>query len=496
MNRIRHISTLKAILGSIVLATVIILAFVVIRSGYVFEFDIDELYHANTTYLIAHGYVPFKDFFLPYSPIFHIFMLPLYAISGFTLTTIQWTRLIMIGLFIIRIVGAAMIVRILFGSLAAFLFLPLFLLDPLTGYTSMQIRPDNLMMTVYVFGFLFLSKGLTQNKRQLTLLSGILFGLSLLISIKIFPSIGVLFLILFALWLKLKFHGIKDTAIGFAIPIALFCVYYLTKGLFFSMITNLLIDARAINETLKYPVPMGNFYWPSGATYYGLSFKPVLFQYLWSLPLLAFAGAYATFLEGNYSLSKFIPKNTLRVMLAASLVLQWLSLFFIRSVFIQYYLPITWLFGIFAAVALAKIIHAVEMDKFLYGITLLFLGIVYTYYFIPSLHANIERAKVTGTEQKATITAIWNHVPEVSAVYPGVLFRPLAYPIPYGFTFYDLPQSLFNRYEPIQNYLEKNKVSYLNIDGKPWAQPDESVKQYISSHYIQDKEFPGFWKRK
>jgi len=118
------------------------------------------------------------------------------------------------------------------------------------------------------------------------------------------------------------------------------------------------------------------------------------------------------------------------------------------------------------------------------------------YLLIPSLQANSERAKRSGAEQKMAITAIWNYVPETSAVYPGVLFRPLAYPVPYGFTFYDLPQSIFSRYEPVQNYLKKNDVQYLNIDGKPWALPDETVVQYINAHYAQDKEYPLFWKQK
>lgn len=489
-------STLKTVLGNIVLATVLILAFTVMRSGYVFEFDVDELGHANITYLIANGYAPYKDFFLPYSPLFYIFILPIYSAFGFTLETIEWTRFIMIGLFALRIIGIILLVRMLFGSLASILFLPFFLLDPITGYTSIQIRPDNLMLTVYIFGLLLLAKGLTQNKRLLTLLSGIFLGLAILISIKILPSIGAVFVTLFGIRFMHKFSGMKELILGFFIPVALFCLYYAIEGLFTPMVTNVLVDSRSINETLKYPTPLGNIYWPAPAVYFGLSFKPALFQYLWSLPLLSFAGAYSTFLNFTFTFSKISIKNTLAMLLALSLVLQWLSLFFIRSVFIQYYIPVTWLFAVFAAVALAKIIHAVQVNKLLYGFTLIFCGIVYAYYLVPSLRANIERARVTTAEQKVTITTIWNRIPKTSFVYPGFLFRLLAYPIPYGFTFYDLPQHIFDRYEPIQTYLEKNKVQYLNIDDKPWAQPNESIKQYIKRYYVQDKEFPQIWIRR
>ena len=496
MNLKKHRTTLKLLSGSIFFATILLLAFMVLKSGYFFEFYIDELYHANTAYLIAQGYSPFKDFFLPYSPLFHVSLIPLFTQFGFTLETIQWTRLVMIALFAVRVVTAAVLVRMLFGTLAAILFVPLLLLDPLTEYSSMQIRPDNLMLTVYVVGVWLLTKGLLQKKKYLAFLSGILLGLAILLSIKIAPSMGVILLILTGLRFKYTFTGLRELWLGCILPIAIFCIYYSAKGLLSPMITNLLFDARLINEALKYPVPMGNFYRPSDATTYGLSFKPALFQYLWSLPLLSFAGVYATFQEFDFSFLKFSKKRTIGIILSISLVAQWLSLFFVRSVFIQYYLPVTYLFAIFAAVAVAKIIHTVQIHKFVYTATLLFFSIIYMYLLIPSLQANSERAKRSGAEQKMAITAIWNYVPETSAVYPGVLFRPLAYPVPYGFTFYDLPQSIFSRYEPVQNYLKKNDVQYLNIDGKPWALPDETVVQYINAHYAQDKEYPLFWKQK
>jgi hypothetical protein len=495
MNLRKGTSVLKTIFINIFLASLVLLAFTVIRSGYLFEFDIDELYHANTTYLIAKGYEPFRDFFLPYSPLFHTLILPIFTIFGFTIEAIQWTRVLMIALFLVRIAGAMILVRMLFGKLASVLFLPLLLLDPLTQYASMQIRPDALMMTAYTIGLVFLAKGLMYNKKFFVLISGALLSLALLVSIKILPSLGALFLIILVTSWKRRFLEFVDLLAGFAVPILIFALYYVMKDLFVPMVTNLLFDARAINETLKYPAPIGNFYWPSPRTYFGLSFKPALFQYIWSLPLLAFAGAHATLLHLDYSFAKPSGRRTMQLILAISLVLQWVSLFFVRSVFIQYYLPVTWLFAVFGAVALAKFIHAIEINKVLYVLSLVGMGCVYAYYLIPSLQANVEKMKISGVEQKTTIRKQWQHVPETDAVYPGILFRPLAYPIPYGFTFYDLPPSLFTRYEPIQDYLEKGRVPYLNIDDKPWARPNDVVKQYISSHYVQDEEYTLFWKR-
>lgn len=492
----KGISVLKTIFISIFLASFILLAFTVIRSGYFFEFDIDELYHANTAYHIAKGYEPFRDFFLPYSPLFHALLLPAFTLYGYTLDAVQSMRLEMVILFLVRIVFTTVLVRIVFGWLAALLFLPLFLLDPLTQYASMQIRPDTFMMTVYIVGLVLLTHGLIKSKKSFLYASGALLGIAHLVSIKLIPSLGALFLVLFVFGFRRRFSGFIEVLIGFIVPIMLFTAFYALKGLLIPMTTNLLWDAKAINETLKYPNVLGNFYWPSPRTYFGLSFKPALFQYLWSLPLLAFAGVYGSILHLDFSFSKPSGKNILQIILATSLVLQWLSLFFVRSVFIQYYMPVTWLFAVFSAVALAKFLHTIEINKAIYSVALLCMGCVYVYYLLPSLQANEEKLKITGVDQKRTIQNLWKYVPENSAVYPGILFRPLAYPVPYGFTFYDLPQNLFTRYEPIQYFLEKHNVQYLNIDDKPWAQPDEATKQYILSNYQQDQRFPLFWIRK
>jgi len=495
MNLRKSPSVLKTIFISIFLASIILLAFTVIRSGYFFEFDIDELYHANSVYLLSSGYKPFTDFFLPYSPLFYSFLSPLFHASGFTLDTIQAARVVMIILFVLRIVGASLLIRMLFGKLAALLFLPLFLLDPFTAYVSMQIRPDNFLMTIYVIGLVALTHGLIAQKKYTILLAGIVLGISLIASIKIIPSLGALFLVLFFYRLRYKFIGLFELCIGVGLPIILFSLYYLFNGAFMPMITNLIFDARAINESLKYPVPMGNFYWPSPSTIFGLSFKPILFQYIWALPLLAFAGAYNTLIASDFTSHTLSRKNMFSNVLTVSLGVQWISLFFIRSVFIQYYIPLTWLFALFGAVALATFLHKVKSYKALYIGTLLLFSGMYCIYLVSSIQANFERAKVTGKETKESIRSTWKYIPENQSVYPGVLFRPLAYPIPYGFTFYDLPSDLITRYGPIQNYLEKERVPYLNIDGKPWAQPNDEVKQYISSHYTQDETYPLFWKR-
>lgn len=496
MNLRKGTSVLKTILISIFLASIILLAFTVIRSGYFFEFDLDELYHANTVYLISQGYKPFTDFFLPYSPLFYSFLSPLFHTSGFTLDTIQATRVVMIILFVLRILGASLLIRTLFGKLAAFLFLPLFLLDPFTAYVSMQIRPDNFMMTIYIIGLVVLIHGFIAQKKYVILLAGIILGISLIASIKIVPSLGALFLVLFFYRLRYKFAGLLELCIGISLPIVLFSLYYLFNGAFVPMITNLVFDARAINESLKYPVPMGNFYWPSPSTIFGLSFKPILFQYVWALPLLAFAGAYNTFITSDFTSHTLSRKNMLSSVLAVSLGVQWISLFFIRSVFIQYYIPLTWLFALFGAVAIATILHKVKSNKALYIGTLLLFSGVYCLYLAPSIQANYERAKVIGKETKESILSIWRYIPENQSVYPGVLFRPLAYPIPYGFTYYDLPQSLFRRYAPIEHYLEKNNVKYLNIHERAWALPNEVMKQYVTRHYIQDDTNSLFWVKK
>ena len=152
--------------------TVVLLAWVAISaavSGYHYQFDTDEFHYAQFIYLYANGLRPYLDVYSSVHPaIFQWLMIPVFLIKGFTtIETLYTGRAVMIILLAIRLVCAWYIIRIIFSKRTAVLFLFMFLFDPFAVFTSMQIRPDNLMLTVYTAGLLAFSLALTGNKKLL-----------------------------------------------------------------------------------------------------------------------------------------------------------------------------------------------------------------------------------------------------------------------------------------------------------------------------------------
>src|SRR6185369_426701 len=164
-----------------------------LSSGYHYQFDIDEFFYAQFTYLYAHGFRPYLDVYTSvYPPLFSWIIMPIFWLKGFTFDALYAVRVLMITLLCIRLACCFSILRTVFSKRTAFIFLPLFLFDPFAVFTTMQVRPDNFMLTFFTIGLLFFTQGLVYNRRKPLVLSGLFFGIALLFLTKIIPSLSVL----------------------------------------------------------------------------------------------------------------------------------------------------------------------------------------------------------------------------------------------------------------------------------------------------------------
>jgi len=301
------------ILPVIYVITLLFLLYSIFVSGFHYTFDSDEFAHAQQTYLIATGNKPYSDFFSIYSPILHWLLLPIFTFFGFTFESIIFARLMMIVTFGIRIIISIYLMRLLFGKRTALIFLPLFLFDPFTIFVSMQIRPDNLMMTFFITALLLLYLGLSKKSGKITALSGALISLAFLTSIKILPSVVIIILIL--LIYGIYYHRskiIKQFLLGFFLTMVIFLGYFLFQHSLPQMVQNIFFDPRANSNAISNPVPLGFFHWPNNAFIFGIGGKPATWIYEWILPFLALIGVYIVFSQVQTKSSKeYLPESIL-----------------------------------------------------------------------------------------------------------------------------------------------------------------------------------------
>jgi hypothetical protein len=69
-----------------------------------------------------------------------------------------------------------------------------------------------------------------------------------------------------------------------------------------------------------------------------------------------------------------------------------------------------------------------------------------------------------------------------------MLFRPLIYPIPYGYFLGDIPKEILDRYPPPEAALERNAVRLLFMDDFYLSKLPLSTQSYIGSHYVRDQQ--------
>lgn len=497
INGLSHKITFTHILLFLVFAAMIPLIISIFHSGYSYVFDADELYHAQLIYLYAHGVRPYLDIYNSmYAPLFGWFFLPLFILHGFSFATIYIARYVMIIVFAIRVILSFFLVKKVFGRRVALLFTPMFLLDPFVIFSSMQIRPDNLMMTVFTAGMLVWAFAITHPTLKHWFLAGLLFAVALLVLPKILPSLAVVALLSLLYWIVKRKHWkfMGAGLAGFFVPVGFFCLYTAVNGSFAEMIRQTIIESRAAYSYFSVFIPLGNFYIPNNVYVYGAIGKPLTWYYAWLLPLIACAGMYAVASDALRR-RMFDATTAIKLSLAGSLILQWTSLYFLSVVFMQHYIPISWLYALFGAVVIDSILTLLPSRVLLLSaqslLCLACLMLIHTSY-----NANMTRSTIDSTDIIAQVNKRWAQIPEGSYSFPNLLFRPSIHPITYEYFFGNVPPVILDRLPSVTERMEKYHVNKLLVDDYLMGKLPIDIQSYIMQNYQRVPGDSELWLRK
>ena len=460
----------------------------VVLSGFNYRFDADELFNANSIYLMLKGLMPYKDFYTVYSPILHWILTPVFLITGFNFSAIAEARAVMIGFFLIRLLLIFLLADRIFNRRIAVLSVVLYLLNPFTVFADMQIRPDNLMMLFYLLFLVVFISAVNTKSSRLYFLTGILLGITMLTNIKIIPSV-VVFILVFThfAWRNTLLKQLLLVFDGAIASFFVFFGYFFIQGYAPEMFLHVFLDAFRLNQSVPYPTWLGYFYF-SNPVIYGFEGKPLNWMFAWMLPLIAFAGAYVIFKSSfREKKGQVVTKHILCYSLAA----QWISMLFINSVFIQYYIPLNWLYGLFGAVFIDDLIFQSEIPSFERNILRGTIFLFFVTLTASSFFANINRSKWNSVELVTQYESLWAQIPENQPVFPNLLFRPTVYPILAGATF---APYMRDRYEPAYAMIEKKKLPYLvELNDEYFSYLDSESQMYIRKNYQPDPKDPRFW---
>ncbi len=465
----------------------------VLKAGYHYQFDGDEFYHMQIVYVIMQGLKPYTDFYIgPYTPLFYWLFVPIIAKVGFFFSTLYVARYVMIILYILRLLVSFLLVRKLFGKIAALFSLPLILLDPFTVYAGMQIRPDNLMLFVFMTAFLVLTHGLTRRSHKLTILSGFLFAVSVLVLVKIIPAVVVVFGVLL-LWSMLTRNVtvFLDLVGGALVAGILFIGYFYLQGALPQLIQQDITDSLTFISGLRYPIPVTFFLQPGNNVMYGGVAKPFTWFYIWALPMIGFGGLEIAWSVALKKLSD--SRNMLKIALGLAGIAQWIFLMVPSSAFVQYFLPTLWFYAIFGSVALSELVRAFGNNTvWRRNAALVVFLIAFGYAARSAVAANTYHAAMTTTDQQRTIEAQWKKFPPDEPVFQAILFRPIAYTIP-GYVNADHSDLLIRM--PIENSLEEKKLKRVFLDDYIMNLLPYKTQEYIRTHYRKLEGGDNIWIR-
>lgn len=113
-----------------------------------------------------------------------------------------------------------------------------------------------------------------------------------------------------------------------------------------------------------------------------------------------------------------------------------------------------------------------------------------------SIDLNLMRASIDGHEEEARLEAVLAKIPESEPVFPGFLFRPLAYPLPYGYYYGDMHASVTTRFPPVLEVLNKKNIRFIVATEIYLSYLPKDTQQYIKERFVRDTALQELWIRK
>ncbi len=240
----------------IVLVSAIIFFGASLRRGFIY----DEMECLKSSWLVAQGMVPYRDFFQHHHPLFYYILSPFTHIQGEE-AFLFFARGISFLFFLITLISTYLLGGVLYDKYLGLLSVVLLMGWNMVAVSGFEIRPDTPQIALATLGSLFFFFYLAHKKQKNLCVSALLYSLSFLFLQKSFILPAFVLIILFFEWRenRIPFFDIITWAIIYALPILSYWGILLFKGEFhFYWICNYLFNAE-MSKKLSWAVFLRTF---------------------------------------------------------------------------------------------------------------------------------------------------------------------------------------------------------------------------------------------
>lgn len=354
--------------------------------------DPDEFAHLHWSFLLFKGYIPYKDFFINFTPVyFWLFSIMYILPQGSYLLIVA--RLIQFALYLGVVWTIYTISKKIKNHESGLLAALIFLVFPITFDKTLEIRHDMLMTFFYFLAFFILMKSPPIISLKKSFLTGLLLSLSALVLSKIvffLPSV-LIYYCSFRRFGKV----IAASMIGFFIPFILFTMYLGITNTTFLSWENIVHGSLVLKKgegsfsVIKTLSPYPFVY--SGSS--GISFSWIVSSGLWIITLLGIG---------------FLFKNQKRFALASCLFFlgACISILIFPTPYSQYFIPPTALASIIASITIISFLSFAKERAHIPKVLLIFIICLTLGFSFFTQATERYGPHVSMDEQKSVITSI------------------------------------------------------------------------------------------
>lgn len=453
----------------------------------------DEFSQLHFVYLLSHGFIPFTDFFNIYPPLFPVLLVPVFKIAGDSFLVLTLSRVVIFIFFLLMLVAFFGIMKLLAGKESALAAVVLAGSLPMSIEKSIEIRPDNLMLPLFLLGIFFYMKALGGGKVSYYFLSGASMMLSFLVLPKIAFSIFGFVLGAIALSIFNK-HYLKKININAPYFIAgsltvffFYSLILLKYGIFTQTFISSVKDAHLIVSNIRFMGGTTPLYWLTPTAFVYGSYKGLS----WYLNFVIIGLALIGFIRVLWKFFK-THKITQDIILLIPTITSFIFLYTVQVAFLQYLLPLLAFFPFFIILGL-KLMPKSRL------ITLVLMVMM-----TLAMWQSWQNKKIkTDKQDREFINYVLTNTSSEDKFWgenAGYIFRKDGYPVYYDF------QSLlkvYKRYPPIIASLEKNNTKYLLLNSSAlmnytWPYDQYELRDFVDwvkNNYTQTGKY-DLWVKK